>query len=207
MTGVLFDLDWTLIDVQTHTDYDAAFHDVSRALERWPEVSTPATSWDGPTRACMGILVALAGRPGWAEASALIESHEMRAVEASRAMPGLAEVLAVTAHRPRGVVTLLPDRAARAALDRHGVDIDVIVPRRPDLRPKPAPDQVLEAARLLSLDVTELVMVGDSTWDLEAALAAGATFIGITNGRPAEFPSGTEMVDDLFELAARLGTG
>jgi HAD superfamily hydrolase (TIGR01509 family) len=205
MTGVLFDLDWTLIDVQTHTDYAAALRDVSAALEGWPDVSTPPTSWDGPTRTCMGILVGLAGTPRWARASDLIETHEMRAVASSQAMPGLIEVLAATSNRPRAVVTLLPERAARAALERHGVDIEVVVPRRPDLRPKPAPDQVLEAARLLSVDVAEVVMVGDSTWDREAALAAGAGFIGITNGRPDEFPAGTEVVDDLSALAARLG--
>jgi HAD superfamily hydrolase (TIGR01509 family) len=44
---------------------------------------------------------------------------------------------------------------------------------------KPAPDLVLLACRELGLEPSEVVMVGDSRYDREAARAAGARFVGL----------------------------
>jgi phosphoglycolate phosphatase len=201
--GVLVDLDRTLVDVQSFTDYTAALAGVRSVIGSWPDPPTPVTGWDGPTRACMGALVALANDPRWPTTSAVIEQHEAAAVSASVAMPGLIEALAATAHLPRAVVTLLPEGTARRVLDRHGVSIDVLVPRRPDLSPKPAGDQLVAAADALGLPAADLVMVGDSTWDERAAVAAGTDFVGLRNRRRSEFASGIDTVDDLVELAGR----
>lgn len=200
MRGVLFDLDRTLVDVQSYTDYGAALEDVQRLVESWPDAETPETSWDRATRACMDVLFALSGDDRWQTVSDTIEAHELAALEHSRVMAGVDAALDTVGSLPRAVVTLLPPNAARAALDRHGIGIEVLVPRRPDLRPKPAPDQILEAGRLLDLPPRDLVMIGDSTWDRDAAVAAGAGFVGVTNGTPSEFPEGTEVIDNLGEL-------
>jgi phosphoglycolate phosphatase len=204
MRAILFDLDRTLVDVQSFTDYGAALADVEALVGTWPKVLVPTTGWDRPTRACMEVLVSLSGDPRWQEVSDLIERHEHAAVDHSVRMPGLAEALAATRGRPRAVVTLLPAGAARRVLDHHGVDIPTVVPRRAELRPKPAPDSVLEACRLLGVAPAEAVMVGDSTWDLDTARSARVCFVGVTNRGPSEFPPGTDMVADLAELAARL---
>jgi phosphoglycolate phosphatase-like HAD superfamily hydrolase len=80
-------------------------------------------------------------------------------------------------------VTLLPADVAIAVLDYHDLDIgkeiDVVVGRDPLIRPKPEPDGVLEACRVLGVEPTSAVMIGDSTWDAQAAIAAGADFIGV----------------------------
>jgi HAD superfamily hydrolase (TIGR01509 family) len=47
---------------------------------------------------------------------------------------------------------------------------------------KPAPDLLLLAARELGVEPTESWYVGDSTWDMLAAVAAGMTAIGVTTG-------------------------
>lgn len=205
MSAILFDLDRTLVDVQSYTDYSVALADVEALIGTWEDPPTPATGWDGPTRRCMGILVALSGDDRWQEVSDVIERHEVAAIERSHAMPGLSAALAATERLPRAVVTLLPPNAARAALDRHGISIEHVVGRRSDLRPKPAPDQLLEACRLLGVHRADAIMIGDSTWDQQAAEAAGCGFAGLTNGGPSEFPAGVETIDDLEELASRLG--
>jgi phosphoglycolate phosphatase-like HAD superfamily hydrolase len=204
MSAILFDLDRTLIDVQTHTDYPAALRDVEAVVGAWDDPPTPPTGWDGPTRRAMGILVALSGDDRWSQVSDLIKRHELAGVEASEAMPGLAEILEASARLPRAVVTLLPPGAARAALDRHGVEIEVVIGRRPDLRPKPAPDQLLEACRRLGVHHADAIMIGDSTWDHAAAVAAGCGFTGLTNHGPNEFPDGVEVFPDLAALADRV---
>jgi phosphoglycolate phosphatase len=204
--AVLFDLDRTLVDVQSFTDYRSALVEVRRRLDEWPDIEVPATSWDRSAIACMQVLVALTGDPRWQEISDLIETYEALAVPVSVSMPGLAAALEATASLPRAVVTLLPEASARAALDRHGVDIPLLVPRRSDLRPKPHSDQLLEACRLLRTEPAAAVMVGDSTWDEESAIAAGMGFVGLTNGaRDSEFSAGTVLATGLVELLPVLG--
>jgi phosphoglycolate phosphatase len=206
-SALVFDLDRTLVDVQSFTDYAAALGDVESMIGTWPGVTTPDTSWDAPTRACMEVLVALAGDPRWQQVSDVIEAHEAAAAAASRPMKGLAGVLAATAGRRRAVATLLPPAVARQVLDFHGVAIETVVGRQPNLFPKPAPDQLVEAARLLGVATGELLMIGDSTWDLQAAVAAGCAFIGVRNGARSEFPPATDTVADLEELGVRLADG
>jgi HAD superfamily hydrolase (TIGR01509 family) len=47
---------------------------------------------------------------------------------------------------------------------------------------KPAPDLLLVAAAELGVDPAEAWCVGDSTWDMRAALAAGMVPVGVTTG-------------------------
>jgi phosphoglycolate phosphatase len=202
--AVLFDLDRTLVDVQSHTDYAAAVAEVEEMIGSWDDPPTPPTGWDGPTRRAMGILVSLAGDQRWQEVSNLIERHERAAVGRSTAMPGLGMALQATASIPRAVVTLLSETTAREVLVRHGIGIDSVVGRRPDLATKPAPDQLWEACRILRIEPTDAVMVGDSAWDAAAARAAGCGFLGVTWGSPTEFGSETAVAETLKEAVAAL---
>jgi len=205
MGALLFDLDRTLVDLQTYTDYGAALANVEALLGAWDDPPTPATDWDTPTQMCMSILVALSGDPRWTEVSDLITAHEMRAIPRSRPMPRLREAMVLSEHLPRAVVTLLSEEPARSALRHHGVDIPVLVPRRADLRPKPAPDQIIEACGMLGVAPIDAVMIGDSSWDSEAAANAGCGFVGVAATRTgtARWGRGVATADD---LVAALGT-
>lgn len=157
----------------------------------------------------MSILVALSGDPRWSEVSEAIAVHETAAIADSHAMPRLEDALALSRGLPRGVVTLVAEAPARAVLARHGVEIPVLVPRRPDLRPKPAADQLLEACRLLDVAPSRTVMIGDSTRDAEAAAKAGCGFVGVaaTQDGATRFGSGVTTGSDLvvaLELARRV---
>ncbi|MCY4370423.1 MAG: HAD hydrolase-like protein [bacterium] len=201
MRAVLFDLDRTLVDLQSHTDYGAALRDVESLIGKWEDPPTPATDWDTPTRRCMDILVALSGDPRWQQVSDLIAIHESSAVPRSYRMPRLSDALSESDHLPRAVVTLLADGPARAVLQRHRVNVPVLVPRRTDLRPKPAPDQIVEACRLLGVPPSGSVMIGDSTWDAEAAAGAGCGFLGVpaTSTGGSRFPRGVATAPDLVQ--------
>ncbi len=65
-------------------------------------------------------------------------------------------------------------------------------------RPKPAPDMVLAACELLGVAPTEAVMVGDSSYDRDAARAAGVRFIGFRC-------AGDAKIETLVELLPALG--
>ena len=198
MTALLLDLDRTLVDVQTFTDYESAVDDVQRALGPVDLIGVPETEWRSATRTAMAMLVALSGDADrWQLASDLIERHERHAVTGATAMPGLDAFLNATQHRARSIVTLMGPGAMDMVCERFRIDVATRVGRSADLAPKPAPDQVARACLLLGIDPGDAVMLGDSTWDAGAAAAAGAGFIGITNGRPSEFGQGTMVVEDL----------
>jgi phosphoglycolate phosphatase len=180
MRALLLDLDRTLVDVQTYTDYTAAVSELESRFGELPgSPGTPDTYWRKATVVAMEALVAWSGSARWQEASDLIETFEAAAVPASTPMPGLRRFLDATADRPRSVVTLMGGGAARAALATHGVGIPQLVPRLPELRPKPAPDQLHAAIRSLGVAHADAVMIGDSSWDHEAAVAAGIDFVGV----------------------------
>jgi hydrogenase expression/formation protein HypE len=94
-------------------------------------------------------------------------------------------------------------------------DFHVIVTRESEGRPKPHPDGVLAAARLLGVEPRRMLMVGDFVFDIAAGKAAGASTVLVTNGRDASRPHGsaassTDPVADytittLRELAGVLG--
>ncbi len=74
---------------------------------------------------------------------------------------------------------------------------------------KPAPDLLLLCARALGVEAADCWYVGDATWDMHAAVAAGMLPIGVTSGaadRPTLLRSGASVVvDSLVELGAALG--
>ena len=86
--------------------------------------------------------------------------------------------------------------SARATAQQHGYAhlLDAIIGSDLVERPKPHPDLVHHAARVLSLPPRRMVVVGDNVHDGEMARAAGcAAFIGVT--------CGTSGYDDLAPLA------
>lgn len=73
---------------------------------------------------------------------------------------------------------------------------------------KPAPDLLLGAARLMGLEPSGLWYVGDSTWDMQAAVAAAMLPVGVTTGAvdaAALRAAGARLcVPSLVELRAAL---
>ena len=196
--ALILDLDRTLVDVQTYTDYETAVQDVKRVMGDIDLNYVPATEWRSATLEAMAILVALSGEGDeWQRASDIIERHERKAVPQSRAMPGLRRFLERTQDRARCIATLMGPAAMDAVCDYYGIDVELRVGRRADLAPKPAPDQLIVACSLMGVDPADAVMIGDSTWDQVAAEAAGVRFIGLTNRRRSEFPESTNLAQDL----------
>ena len=74
---------------------------------------------------------------------------------------------------------------------------------------KPAPDLLLLAAERLGLAPGRCWAIGDSTWDMRAAVAAGIPGVGVTAGAAVSADALREagastVVETLVELAARL---
>lgn len=177
--ALLLDLDRTLVDVQSFTDYDAAWADVVALLGDDHQDLGLETGWNAATRACMAVLGRLPAGERWDAVDRTIAAHELEGAQRSIPMPGAPEFMVRLSDRPRAVVTLLPVDVASAVLERHGMHVDVVVGRDPLVRPKPAGDGLVRALELLGADASGAVMVGDSTWDAAAAREAGVRFVGV----------------------------
>jgi phosphoglycolate phosphatase len=199
--AIIFDLDRTLVDLQSYTDYAAALRDLTALVGEQPGADVPEADWDAPTLSTMAILVSLAGDARWHDASSAVAAHERAAIGQSVVMPGLESVDDALAGVPRAVVTLLPEDVAREALAHHGVDIKVIVGRDPHIPAKPSGAGLVVAADRLGVLVSDCVMIGDSSWDHAAAVDAGAAFIGVPVSASA-FGSEVPVADGLLAAVA-----
>jgi len=201
----LFDLDRTLVDLQTYTDYGAALQDLTDLVGEQDGADVPAADWDAPTFSAMAILVALAGTEQWDAADRVVAAHELAAIPQSVAMPGLDGLADAVGESPYAVVTLLPEDVARAVLAAQGVRVDVIIGRHPRIPAKPSGAGLLVAAERLGVPITECVMIGDSSWDHAAALDAGAAFIGVPVSDKA-FGGDVPVADGLLAAIAAADT-
>jgi phosphoglycolate phosphatase len=222
LEGVLFDLDGTLLDTAA---------DIATALNRafkdhgWGPVSA------GDVRRMIGrgspALVERAAaaqglKPGEAEKSAVLDSffrhygylEESGEFEA-QPYPGAEECLRAL-HRAglrTAVVTNKHERFARGLLEQLGLSpsIDCVVGGDSFERRKPDPGPLLFACDLLKVSAARVLMVGDSTNDVQAARAAQIPVVcvpyGYNEGRdPRELPCDA-FIETLAELPGLLMPG
>jgi phosphoglycolate phosphatase len=126
--------------------------------------------------------------------------------------PGAKEALDALARRPDavlGIATGKSQRGVRAVLGRHGLaERFATIQTADDAPSKPHPGMVLAAMRATGIAAADTVIVGDTTFDIEMARAAGARAIGVGWGyhRPdALARAGADaLIGDFAELAATL---
>jgi len=133
----------------------------------------------------MAVLHSKLGDPRWYEVSAVIARHERAAIAQSVPMPTVVGAVGALLRYPVAVVTLLPVDVATDVLAAHGIGVgpgqavDLVVGRDAFIRPKPWPDGLLAACERLGGSANDAIMIGDSSWDEEAARRAGVGFIGV----------------------------
>jgi len=97
------------------------------------------------------------------------------------AMPDAAWLLEALDGRgiPTAVVTNTHSVIARAMLEAVGVIPHALVGSSDVPMPKPAPDMLFRACQVLGTEPWDVLMVGDSLFDKQAAAAAGCSFAGL----------------------------
>ena len=212
--AILFDLDGTLVDsVQTRIDA------WTQALERegFPttrEQLAPMIGLDG--RRLAREIAALAGRPIDEARSEEIDKASGELYEAlnrdPRPLPGVADVVA--AIERAGVQWAI---ATSSRKDQVGTSVGALgLEREPTIidashvkNAKPEPDLLLYAAEELGVEPGRCWYVGDSTWDMVSAVAAGMIAVGVEAGSAVGPDSLREagaaaVVPSLVELAGAI---
>ncbi len=185
--AVLFDLDGTLIDtVETRI---AAWLDAlaEAGLPTTRERLAPLIGLDG--RRLAREIAAVAGTPLDGERAEAIDRRSgdiySRRNRAPRPLAGVRELVAAieTRHLPWAIAT--SSRASQVATSVAALGLDrepTIVDASHVEHAKPEPDLLLLAAARLGVEPARCWYIGDSTWDMDAAVAAAMIPIGVTAG-------------------------
>jgi len=132
------------------------------------------------------LMLAESNRPrvteGLRRASEIIEKIELAGVDRAQPLEGAIETLEALKETGAAVaiVTSNSSKTVKRWFDRKGdASVDAIVGRDTLLGLKPAPDMLIRALELFSVDRSEAAFVGDSEADLLAAQSCGVRFYGI----------------------------
>ena len=187
LSGVIFDLDGTLVD--SRLDFDAIRRDLG----------LPAGQ---------PILEALALIPSGTEKDrclAILRDHELKGADRATLMPGVANFLIELAQRglKRGILTRNSRESTVLTLRRLGLDFSVVM-TRDEVPPKPDPTGLLEICRMWNVGTSEVVYVGDYLFDLLAGKNADVrTVLFAPDGLP-DYAAEADYVLRHFSDAARL---
>ncbi|HVY28504.1 MAG TPA: HAD-IA family hydrolase [Polyangiaceae bacterium] len=211
VSGVVFDLDGTLVDSRRDIA-EAANHALQRAgLAPLPHPELESYVGDGAP-----LLMARAARvdvkdPKTAQMVAdFLDYYAAHPIDHTSVMPGALDALDALAAYALGVCTNKPRRTSVAVLKGLGLETrfkgvvagDDLPQRKPD------PAMVHETARRLGVSVTQVVMVGDGPQDVLSGRAAGALTVGVKGGIQAlERLAASEpdlIIDTLAELPAAI---
>jgi len=209
--AVVFDLDGTLVDTVAAriAAWDAAFGEFGIPVVR--SRLEPMIGMDG--RRLAAEVAATAGTPIDAAAAEVIDRRAGELFDERnrdpRPLPGAREALErldaarvtwaiATSSRAEQVVSSVA--ALRLDHDPRIVDGSAVE------HAKPAPDLLLAAARELGAKAEECWYVGDSTWDMQAAVAARMVAIGVLAGAAVGAEAlreagATAVLDTLDQLA------
>jgi HAD superfamily hydrolase (TIGR01509 family) len=185
--AVLFDLDGTLVDT------------VEDRIEAWARVFDE--SGIPVDRRRLGPLIGVDGKRLAREVSAIagmtLDDDRAEAIDKRcgqiyetlnrdpRPLPGVRELVAAMEGSgvPWAIATSSRKEQVGTSLDALGLAHEpTIVDGSHVKHAKPEPDLLLLAAKKVKVDPTRCWYVGDSTWDIAAAVAAGMIPIGVTAG-------------------------
>lgn len=192
ISGVVFDLDATLVDLGEHIRWREAQGDIVKAyracgcneedltgctskglfnimheMDTWLSARKPADEMRGIREGIWSVL----------------DGYEGEGVGRCGFMPGSIETLDWLKTRciKMGVCTSNSGAVAKMVLEKLEVSTHFtsVIGRTPSLRMKPHPDQVLACFKEMGVAPSEGVMIGDSHNDILAGKAAGAKTIAI----------------------------
>jgi HAD superfamily hydrolase (TIGR01509 family) len=208
--GLIFDLDGTLVDTVPARIEGWVEALVAAGMDASPDAIAPMIGMDGKRLARE-----VAGAAGRSLSEAETEAIDRaagtafdRLNRAPRALPGVGEMLA--ALEDGGLPWVIATSSRKEQVTTSVAALGLA--RTPEIvdgshveRAKPAPDLLLLAASRLGVEPDRCWAVGDSTWDMRAAVAGGLPAIGVTAGSAVTAEALTEagaslVVSTLAEL-------
>jgi HAD superfamily hydrolase (TIGR01509 family) len=138
---------------------------------------------------------------GLARANAILDRHETEAAHIAQPMDGVVPFLGWMEREGlrRGLVTRNSRKTVGILQERLGLRFDAIVTRE-DAAPKPSPEPVLVACRILGVAPAETVFIGDGEFDMLAGRTAGCTTVLLMNTKYPSSPNADYQIERFAEL-------
>ena len=213
--AILFDLDGTLVDtVQTRIDaWTQALEQSGFGTTR--DQLAPMIGLDG--RRLAREVATLAGRPideARSEEIDKLSGEIYERINRPRPLPGGADIVAAieAAGIDWAIATSSRKDQVKTSVDALGLEHEpAIIDASHVKNAKPEPDLLLYAAKELGAEPGRCWYVGDSTWDMVSAVAAGMVAIGVVAGSAVgsdalRSAGAAVVVPDLAELAEAVQT-
>ena len=213
--AVLFDLDGTLVDT-VKTRIESWMQALSQSgYPTTSEQLAPMIGLDG--RRLAREIAAIAGRPideGRSEEIDKLSGEIYERINRPRPLPGVAEIVAAIDDAGLKWATATSSRKdqVKTSVDALGLDAEPTILDASHVKhAKPEPDLLLYAAEELDVDPARCWYVGDSTWDMVSAVAAGMIAIGVTAGSALDANAlrsagAAVVVASLHDLAAAIAS-
>jgi len=135
---------------------------------------------------------------------AFADIYEQHPADFTRPFPGVMEVLDTLKAKgiPFSCVTAKPARARVKVLDALGLTRYFAMALSPEdgFAKKPAPDMLHECCRVMGVEASETVMVGDTRFDVEAGFNAGCLAVAFAEHGYQDVPE--EYADRVVSLSA-----
>jgi HAD superfamily hydrolase (TIGR01549 family) len=135
-------------------------------------------------------------------AAEVLQRHEDLAAQESQLNPGCRDLLEFLQGRkiPIGLITRNSRHCTRIVLEKHGLNIPVVI-TRDDCPYKPSPIPLQTACERLAVKSSDVWMIGDGQYDIEAGNAAEIFTVWISHGRNRAFAANPrKTVANLIEL-------
>jgi phosphoglycolate phosphatase len=207
VSGVVFDLDGTLVDSRRDIAEAANYALEKAGLERLPHDELESYVGDGaPLLMARAARLEVTDLKTAAMVADFLDYYAEHPIDHTTVMPGGLEALDALGDLPLGVCTNKPRRTSLAVLRGLGLEArfkgvvagDDLPQRKPD------PSMVIESARLLGVAVQSIVMVGDGPQDVLSGRAAGAFTVGVRGGIQALERLTASAPDLLIDTLAEL---
>jgi phosphoglycolate phosphatase len=204
---IMFDLDGTLVDSSVDLTNALNYAIEACALEKLTVVRTKDLVGEGITKLIEN-LVGLDRQ----DLHALVLDRFMsyysdHLVDFTVPYPGVVETLKDLSSFKKAVISNKREALSIAVLRELGLlhYFDLVLGSDSVNEKKPSPKPLLKVMEILSCRPTDAVMVGDSSFDIEAGRAAGTSTCAVTYGyRDARFLKGADMYVDRFRDLLRL---
>ncbi len=215
--AVVFDLDGTLINLGGFVDWERAQEDVFKTyiVHGCDEIKVAACRAKGLWSMLEEMYDLNAGDHGGRKATDIQEAvyrtlsgYEEEGIQLCAKMPGCSEALEWLRDRgiPMGVCTRNSQTTAEKALREKGIAhyFEAVVGCTTKHRTKPHPDQLLECYRVLEVEPSRGVIVGDSHHDVIMGKKAGSYTVAVpmyfSNVEKMKEAGVDRIIDSLAEL-------
>ena len=205
---LMFDLDGTLVDTSVDLTEALNYAGAPYRLPKMTPALTKAMVGEGVSR----LVEKMLGEE-WAHLKrpvleSFLSYYSDHLSVFSRPYPGVIETIAGLAGIRKAVVSNKMEGLSKRLLDDVGLGgyFDMIIGSDSVGEEKPSPKPLLHVLRTLSCQPVEALIIGDSSFDIEAGKAAGVRSIAVTYGFRAatELTAADFVIDDIRQLPGLL---